>query len=138
MTHFLVVIGSGDILTQAQGAPIWKLFPHEQAQESTLTGPIRPHQANSFATVDGTGEAAQHWAIAVRLPDLAPDNDLMALALLGSKAQLHALIVRRGFLYALQTLQHLLTALCLFRVLPGHIPPDKFLLTPDLRLLVVI
>src|SRR5262245_32308716 len=108
MTHFLVVIGSGDILAQAQGAPIWKLFPHEQAQESTLTGPIRPHQANSFATVDGTGKTAQHRAITVRLPDLAPDNDLMALALMGGKAQLHALIVRRGFLHTLQALQRLL------------------------------
>src|SRR5215475_13052393 len=133
MTHFLVVIGSGDILAQAQGAPIWKLFPHEQAQESTFTGPIRPHQANFFATVDGTGKATQYRAISVRLPDLAPDNDLMALALMGGKARLHALIVRRRFLHTLQTLQRLLTALCLFRVLTRHVPPDKFLLAPDLR-----
>src|SRR5215813_1560288 len=135
MTHFLVIIGSGDVLTQAQGPSIWKLLSHEQAQEGTFAGPIRPHQANFFATVDSTGEAAQHCAITVRFPDLAPNNDLMALALMGGKAQLHALGICRRFLHPLQTLQRLLTALRLFRILPGHVPPDELLLTSDLRLL---
>src|SRR5215510_5284421 len=135
MTHFLVIIGSGDVLAQTQGPSIWKFLPHEQAQEGTFAGPIRPHQANFFATVDGTGEAAQHRALTVRLPDLAPDNDLMALALMRRKAQLQALVVCRGLLHTLQTLQRLLTALRLFRILPGHVPPDKLLLTSDLRLL---
>jgi len=62
----------------------------------------------------------------------------MALALMRRKAQLHALIVRRGFLHPLQTLQRFLTALRLFGVLPGHVPPDKLLLTPDLRLLLFV
>src|SRR5262249_16757431 len=132
---FLVVIGSRDVLAQAQGPLIWHLVSHEQAQEGTFPGPIWPHQANFFTTVDGAGEAAQHRALTVRLPDLAPDNDLVALALMGGKAQLHALIIRRGFLHPLQTLQPLLTALRLVCVLPGHVPPDKLLLTSDLGLL---
>ena len=48
------------------------------------------------------------------------------------------MVVRRGFLSPLQTLQRLLTALRLFRLLPGHIAPDKLFLTPNLHLLQLI
>src|SRR5262249_29170013 len=128
MAHLLVVIGHCDIAANTQYPLVWGVLTHEQPQERAFASPIRPHETHFLATVDRTGEAAQHRAVAIGLPDLAGDDHLMALALIGGEAQLHALVVQGWFLHALQTRQSLLTALRLFGLLPSHVAPDKLFL----------
>src|SRR5215467_13060497 len=79
MAHLLVVIGHRDVASQTQCPLVWGVLTHEQPQERAFASPIRPHETHFLATVDRTGEAAQHWAVAIGLPDLAANDHLMAL-----------------------------------------------------------
>ena len=136
--QFLVVIRHGDVAASAQDAVVGRFLAHQQAQQGALAGTIGPRQADLLAAVDGERQAPQHLAVAVALLQVAAHQHLVVFAPVGGEPHVHAATVAARLVQALHARQHLLAALRLPGVLPGDVAADKFLVTPDLGLLLVV